>query len=508
MKLTKLLMLLSVLLGGLTACNDIDLADRFQPIEVTSKKNVLIEDFTGQHCVNCPKAADEIQSLQKAYGERLIAVSIHGGSLSIHDSETSGLGLATDEGEAYNKLWDVKSWPKGLVDRAGGLQDYELWSGSVLKRMASTPLVDIKADKLTFDETTRTLKVSTTLTGLADVKGRLQVWLTESGITAPQTLPSGVTDANYTHNHVFRAAVNGTNGEEIALTAGKEEKKEYTYQFARNYWNEKNCAVVILYANDQDGVMQVIDAPLYKNGQPVDKDLQSIQIDREKLDLFEGGTETLSCIFTPSDATDKQITWTSSNESVATVTAEGVVTAVKAGTATITATSVANPSIAASITVTVSKKESNNPVQVIFNGKRVHDGDVLLIPMEAVDYGGGFMMLEYADESHGSDPKFVNTDTDPGNVMGYPVTVKARLAGDEYKPWAICGLGLGACYNMTTMEYTCHFNLRSGKTETSQIHYEGFSISQKNYGTADIICEADVNGEKMTYTLRYVYEEK
>ena len=108
MKLTKIL-LGALLLGGFTACNDIEQADRYEPIEVTAKKNVLIEDFTGQHCVNCPKAADEIQRMQadSTIGEHVIAVSIHGGSMSKHDSETSGLGLATDEGETYNINADV-----------------------------------------------------------------------------------------------------------------------------------------------------------------------------------------------------------------------------------------------------------------------------------------------------------------------------------------------------------------------------------------------------------------
>ena len=56
--------------------------------------------------------------------------------------------------------------------------------------------------------------------------------------------------------------------------------------------------------------------------------------------LTLGETETVTLIPTvlPDDATDKSVTWSSSNETVATVSNEGVVTAVAAGTATITVT--------------------------------------------------------------------------------------------------------------------------------------------------------------------------
>ena len=45
-------------------------------------KNVLLVDFTGQRCVNCPKANEEIESLQRQYGgDTVISVGMHSGPL-------------------------------------------------------------------------------------------------------------------------------------------------------------------------------------------------------------------------------------------------------------------------------------------------------------------------------------------------------------------------------------------------------------------------------------------
>ncbi|PYE60859.1 putative repeat protein (TIGR02543 family), partial [Aneurinibacillus soli] len=63
----------------------------------------------------------------------------------------------------------------------------------------------------------------------------------------------------------------------------------------------------------------------------------SIVLDKPSLNLKVGGaTGTLMATVLPADATNKQVTWSSSNESVATVDANGVVTPKAAGTTTIT----------------------------------------------------------------------------------------------------------------------------------------------------------------------------
>jgi uncharacterized protein YjdB len=64
-----------------------------------------------------------------------------------------------------------------------------------------------------------------------------------------------------------------------------------------------------------------------------------IALEAPGYDLNVGESSQIGCSLIPADATADLLTWTSSDESVATVNAQGVVTALKYGTTTITATS-------------------------------------------------------------------------------------------------------------------------------------------------------------------------
>ena len=87
-------------------------------------------------------------------------------------------------------------------------------------------------------------------------------------------------------------------------------------------------------------------------------DVTGVTLNKTATTLLVGGTETLTATIAPADATNKNVVWTSSDDAVASVDEDGVVTANAVGTATITATSEENEDIKATCTVTV------NPVVV------------------------------------------------------------------------------------------------------------------------------------------------
>lgn len=70
---------------------------------------------------------------------------------------------------------------------------------------------------------------------------------------------------------------------------------------------------------------------------PVSVPVESIVLDPQTMELVVGETGTIHVMISPADADVQTVNWTSSNDGVATVDAEGVVTAIAEGNATITA---------------------------------------------------------------------------------------------------------------------------------------------------------------------------
>jgi hypothetical protein len=92
-------------------------------------------------------------------------------------------------------------------------------------------------------------------------------------------------------------------------------------------------------------------------------------------ELEVGQTVQLTAVVEPEDATNKNVTWSSSDEAVATVSETGLVTAVAEGTATITVTT-EDGNKTDSITVTVVEGSGGPTIDVLY------EGTVVLTPGE------------------------------------------------------------------------------------------------------------------------------
>lgn len=212
-------------------------------------KHVLLEDFTGQKCINCPKGTETIEKMTDAYSDRLIAVGIHCGPLGFKGSSTM-TGLSTELGDSYYDHWNLEFQPVGMIDR-GTPCNYTEWQATVREHLALTSTIKMQVEARLQGNN---ISISVTDSAYADYRGKLQVWLLEDGIVAIQSMPDGQNNREYVHNHVLRTAVNGAWGEDLTLANG-EEKTHTLTQAVDAAWNTDNLSVVAFIYND-NGVEQ------------------------------------------------------------------------------------------------------------------------------------------------------------------------------------------------------------------------------------------------------------
>lgn len=243
---------------ALTACSNIDDDDRLiyvKPAQVN--RAVLIEDFTGQRCVNCPKATDEIHTLQQQYGDSVvIAVGIHSGSFGKYASGRP-TPLYTETGQEYFDHWGITAQPMGLVNRQNGPMVYQAWGALTRAALETKSDVAISLSN-SYDSATRSLTINTTVKAGADINGKLQLWVIEDGIQSFQYQPDGSSNREYIHSHVFRAAVNGTWGEDLSVAEGYSKSTTHTLTLDES-WNAQNVSIVAFVYNGS-GVLNVTKA--------------------------------------------------------------------------------------------------------------------------------------------------------------------------------------------------------------------------------------------------------
>ena len=192
---------------------------------IDSDRKVLVEEFTGVGCVQCPQGSVELENLLGIYGENLVVVSIHAGDF-VNPLPQSNFNFKTDEGEALiNYLGSPPFYPSAVVNRKdfdGG--NYRLqtgrnnWVSFIDQELDEDPKIIVNVAK-TYDADTRELEVEITGVALEDITGelRLTIMITESNIVDAQLddqAASGIV-LDYVHKHAFRTTMTNFDGEKF-----------------------------------------------------------------------------------------------------------------------------------------------------------------------------------------------------------------------------------------------------------------------------------------------------
>lgn len=258
------------------SCSNIDEGDRLiyvKPAEVG--RAVLIEDLTGQRCINCPTGTDIITGIIKTYGEdNVIAVGIHCGPLGFAGN-SKRVGLKTDTGDEYYTHWANGTnlgQPSAIFNRKKGkgpIDNLNNWAAEVGLIISEKANLSVNIANA-YDAKTRKLTTKVGAFGVnGTVSGKLQVWIVEDGIKAMQLMPDGSANQEYIHNHVFRAAVNGTWGEDITVKEGETTSNDYSYVLPET-WNADNISVVAFVYNG-NGVENVAKKHIVEHEEETEK---------------------------------------------------------------------------------------------------------------------------------------------------------------------------------------------------------------------------------------------
>ncbi len=251
------------LLFILSSC-DIIPEDEFL-IEVPNppmERVVLLEDYTGQKCINCPDAAAEIDVLSEIFGEKLVVVAIHAGIFSIPNMQATA-------GNEYNEYFNITSYPKGLVNRRTynneRTLEHNIWGQAIRDIIWKKSGLSINIDN-NYNASGNLLNLTVQVEKEADLdipKLSLQIWITENNLVKPQAMPDGSYNMNYEHNHVLRDAPNGTWGTSLSF---KENVAEFTlsdYSLKEKEWQLDNCDIIAFVYNEENKeVLETIKIPL------------------------------------------------------------------------------------------------------------------------------------------------------------------------------------------------------------------------------------------------------
>ena len=242
-------------------------------------RKILVLDFTGHKCGNCPKGHKAIKALEEKFGEAVVPIAVHctyygntNPNASPHTTDTSfnydfrcEEGIFLGGGDTDGGYLDLDAVPAGLIntfDPALINNSTNGWASDFAKYYSTYPEFSFDVDA-TFADSTIATDIKITSEVVVSRKLSLVVYVIEDGIVGWQfdyeSTPQEI--GNYVHNHVLRTSFSGVFGEDVKtdnsqMQAGDVIEKNYSKKINTD-WNIANCKVVaFVYDSDTKEVLQ------------------------------------------------------------------------------------------------------------------------------------------------------------------------------------------------------------------------------------------------------------
>ena len=229
---------------------------------VSNHKKVLVEDYTGMKCGNCPPAAVVADNLIIQHYDSVIVLAIHAGGFSVPSFAPFTANYQTQAGTA----WDANTGfgisggagnPNGMVNRKDypgtHIKPYSNWGSIVNAFLApGNNALDVKLDVTTqYDLSQRLLNVTVKSTFKKAYSGdiKLNVVLSEDSIIGTQkdysAIPVDVYP--YVYDNMLRGSLNGDWGDVIknAPLVNDTITKKYLCNTLNAAFNDKHISVVV-----------------------------------------------------------------------------------------------------------------------------------------------------------------------------------------------------------------------------------------------------------------------
>lgn len=233
-------------------------------------RRILIEDYTGHTCGNCPAAAKTAQQIKDTYGDQIIVMGVHAGWFA---KPKTGNQYTIDFRNAASEEYDV-TFGNSVAGNPNGLINRITKDGSIIIQPSNweTAVLDIKDLEAAlgmkinseYNETSNSISITVDTDFYSDLSNDnyIVVSFVEDSIIAWQkdytVDPNDI--ENYVHRHVFRGNVNGIWGDAVDPTITTEGTQHtFNYSFTPDTsWNiNHSYLVTYLYNASNYEILQV-----------------------------------------------------------------------------------------------------------------------------------------------------------------------------------------------------------------------------------------------------------
>ncbi|MDE6812014.1 MAG: Omp28 family outer membrane lipoprotein [Muribaculaceae bacterium] len=240
-----------------SSCDNVNEADRFIAVErPTIERKVLIQEFTGQGCINCPQGAALVHSLQSQFPGAIIAVNMHPENTQ-YTRPLGKLHLTSPEATVYYGYYRPGSLPSACIDGSQPISNVSLWTDAVLNAMSLESAADLDITT-EYDKTSRELKVTyfSKFNKIFESPLNINIWLMENNIVGPQYSGSNII-LDYVHNHVLRTSLTGDWGMNVADSFIPEDEFTATFTITLDEsWVAENCEVIAFLQNPSSKIVE------------------------------------------------------------------------------------------------------------------------------------------------------------------------------------------------------------------------------------------------------------